>query len=131
MEKKSNLEESRNYVFVDQASLLNARGRQYKSSTYSILLHQAKYRGNRKNLLTNFAPCNVGVDCETTRDATLVLIQGPETHWQALKNWVSDGEMGFEVTVDNTPGACKPELMQQEIASGAIPILFYFTGAKG
>ena len=130
LENKSNLDESRKYVFVDQVSLLNARGRQYKSSTYSIWMHQSKYRGDRKNLLTNFAPWNVGVDCETTKDATLVLIQGPETHWQAIKNWVSDGDMGFEVTIDDSPGACKSELMQIERVSGVIPILFYFTGAK-
>ena len=39
--------------------------------------------------------------------------------------------MGFEVTVDDTPGACKPEMVTSERVSGAIPILFYFTGAKG
>ena len=131
LENKSDLDESRNYVFVDQASSLNARGRPYKTSTYSIWLHQAKYRGDRKNLLTNFAPWNVSNVCNTTKDGTLVLIRGPETHWEALKNWVSDGDMGFEVTVDDTPGACKPEMVKNQQSSGAIPILFYFTGAKG
>jgi hypothetical protein len=48
-----------------------------------------------------------------------------------LKNWVSDGDMGFKVTVDDTPGACKPEMVTNQRSSGAIPILFYFTGAKG
>ena len=131
LEKRSDLAELRNYVFVDQASLLNARGRPYKSSTYSIWLHQARYRGDRKNLLTNFAPWNVSGDCNTTKDGTFVLIRGPETHWEALKNWVGDGDMGFEVTVDDTPGACKPEMVTSEKVSGAIPILFYFTGARG
>jgi hypothetical protein len=131
LENRSDLDELRNYVFVDQASLLNARGRPYKTSTYSIWLHQAKYRGDRKNLLTNFAPWNVSDVCNTTKDGTLVLIRGPETHWQALKSWVSDGDMGFKVTVDDSPGACKPEMVTSEKVSGAIPILFYFTGAKG
>ena len=74
---------------------------------------------------------NIEIRCKTREDARLVLIQGPETHWQALKNWVSDGDMGFKVTVDDTPGACKPEMVTAEKVSGAIPILFYFTGAKG
>ncbi|MGA1654503.1 MAG: hypothetical protein ACO384_08505, partial [Ilumatobacteraceae bacterium] len=73
----------------------------------------------------------VATTCDPSGDARLVLIRGPETHWEALKNWVSDGDMGFDVTVDDTPGACKPEMVTSEKVSGAIPILFYFTGAKG
>ena len=73
----------------------------------------------------------IEVSCETVTNSRLVLIQGPETHWQALKNWVSDGDMGFKVTVDDMPGACKPEMVTAEKVSGAIPILFYFIGAKG
>jgi hypothetical protein len=73
----------------------------------------------------------VASTCEFTKDTRLVLIQGPETHWDALKNWVSEGDMGFEVTVDDAPGACKPEMVTSQKVSGAIPILFYFTGAKG
>ncbi|MFM7492317.1 MAG: hypothetical protein ACKO2A_00225, partial [Acidimicrobiaceae bacterium] len=74
---------------------------------------------------------NVSDVCDTTKEGTFVLIEGPETHWDALKNWVSDGDMGFKVTADDTPGACKPEMVTSEKVSGAIPILFYFTGAKG
>ncbi|MFM9071446.1 MAG: hypothetical protein ACKOPL_08275, partial [Acidimicrobiaceae bacterium] len=69
--------------------------------------------------------------CLLESDTRLVLIQGPETHWEALKNWVNDGDMGFKVSVDDTPGACKPEMVTSEKVSGAIPILFYFTGARG
>ena len=69
--------------------------------------------------------------CSVNPNTRLVLIQGPETHWQALKNWVSDGDMGFEVTVDDSPGACRTEMLINQRASGAIPILFYFTGATG
>ncbi|MFZ9600718.1 MAG: hypothetical protein ACO3AH_07595, partial [Ilumatobacteraceae bacterium] len=63
--------------------------------------------------------------------SAIVDIQVPRTHWEALKNWVSDGDMGFKVTFDDSPGACKPEMVTSEKVSGAIPILFYFTGAKG
>ncbi|MFM7337091.1 MAG: hypothetical protein ACKO2E_02250, partial [Actinomycetota bacterium] len=68
--------------------------------------------------------------CLEKSNVRLVLIQGPETHWQALKNWVRDRDMGFKVTIDDTPGACKPEMVTAEGVSGAIPILFYFKGAK-
>ena len=59
-----------------------------------------------------------------------MLIKGPASHWQAFKNWVGEGDMGFDVSIDDTPGACKPEMVRSEKVSGAIPILFYFTGAK-
>ncbi|MFZ9644954.1 MAG: hypothetical protein ACO290_08125, partial [Ilumatobacteraceae bacterium] len=82
-------------------------------------------------LLNNFVPAKISFTCANFSNRKWILIQGPETHWEALKNWVSDGDMGFEVTVDDTPGACKPEMVTSEKVSGAIPILFYFTGAKG
>lgn len=66
--------------------------------------------------------------CELRDDARLVLISGPVTHWQAFKNWISDGDMGFKVLVDDTPRACKPEMVKSKKVSGMIPILFYFTG---
>ena len=110
--------------FVDQTTFLNARGHLYRPWDWSGLIwraygFEARQRSNIEN------------SCKTVTNARLVLIQGPETHWQALKNWVSDGDMGFKVTVDDTPGACKPEMVTAEKVSGAIPILFYFTGAKG
>ena len=112
------------YQFVDQTTLLNARGRAYRERDWKGLIWLAY--GDESMQLSR-----VETTCESPKDARLVSIQGPETHWQALKNWVGDGDMGFEVTIDDSPGACKPELMQTERVSGAIPILFYFTGAKG
>ena len=113
-----------NYQFVDQTTLLNARGRTYRGRDWKGLVLSAYgvESGQMSRVVTN---------CELVDNARLVLIQGPETHWEALKNWVSDGDMGFKVTVDDTPGACKPEMVTSEKVSGAIPILFYFTGAKG
>ena len=122
---------STQYVFIDNVHTLNARGRPYRPFTLSVLLQRAKYRGDSDGLIREFTEWNTRMSCEPKIDSTLVLIEGPETHWQALKNWVSDGDMGFKVTVDDTPGACKPELVTSERVSGAIPILFYFTGAKG
>ena len=112
------------YQFVDQTIGLNARGQTMYSRAWSGLIGLA-YDSDEAGRV------NIEIRCKTREDARLVLIQGPETHWQALKNWVSDGDMGFKVTVDDTPGACKPEMVTAEKVSGAIPILFYFTGVKG
>ena len=114
------------FTIIDQTTILNARGRAYDYRDWRGLISYAldselQYRENV--VIKN--------SCVLESDARLVLIQGPETHWEALKNWVSDGDMGFRVTVDDTPGACKPEMVTSERVSGAIPILFYFTGAKG
>jgi hypothetical protein len=113
-----------NYQFVDQTTLLNARGRAYRERDWKGLIWLA-YGVESMQL------SRVATMCEFPNKARLVLIQGPETHWEALKNWVSDGDMGFKVTVDDAPGACKPEMVTSEGVSGTIPILFYFTGAKG
>lgn len=109
---------------IDGAMELNARGRKYRPTDWSGLIWRAfGYDSRERN--------NIAIDCAAGEPFRLLEIIGPETHWEALKNWVSDGDMGFEVTVDDTPGACKPEMVKDEKVSGAIPILFYFTGAKG
>ena len=109
---------------VDQTTFLNARQRSYRERDWLGLIGLAECVESAKRL-------KVVGGCSVNPNTRLVLIKGPETHWEALKNWVSDGDMGFEVTVDDTPGACKPEMVRSERVSGAIPILFYFTGAKG
>ena len=117
----------RNYQFVDQTTLLNARGRVFRERDWKGLIWLAYG-------VESMQSSRVVTTCESSpqkKDTRLVLIQGPETHWRALTNWVSDGDMGFKVTVDDTPGACKPEMLTAEKVSGAIPILFYFIGAKG
>ena len=113
-----------NVEFLDQTALLNARGRRFRTRDWQGLIWSAY------GVETSQAS-RVTTICDSLKDSRLVLIEGPETHWDALKNWVSDGDMGFEVTVDDTPGACKPEMVKSQQSSGAIPILFYFTGAKG
>jgi hypothetical protein len=113
-----------NHQFVDQTTFLNARGRAYRERDWKGLIWLAYG-------VESMQSSRVETMCKSISDVRLVLIQGPETHWEALKNWVSDGDMGFEVTVDDTPGACKPEMVTSENVSEAIPILFYFTGAKG
>jgi hypothetical protein len=109
---------------VDQTAFLNARQRSYRERDWLGLIGLADGVNPNKGL-------KVSGDCSKNPNTRLVLIQGPRTHWQALKNWVSDRDMGFKVTVDDTPGACKPEMVTNQRSSGAIPILFYFTGAKG
>ena len=110
---------------VDQTRFLNARQRAYRERDWLGLFALAKGIESAKRLSL------VVGNCSENPDSRLVLIEGPETHWQALKNWVSDSDMGFKVTVDDKPGACKPEMVLSRRSSGAIPILFYFTGPKG
>jgi hypothetical protein len=109
---------------IDQTTFLNARQRHYRERDWLGLVAEAEGIEVAKKL-------EVSGGCSANPKSRLVLIQGPETHWEALKNWMSDGDMGFEVTVDDTPGACKPEMVKNQQSSGAIPILFYFTGARG
>ena len=108
---------------VDQTTFLNARQRSYRERDWLGLIGLAEGVDSAKKL-------KVVGGCSDNPNTRLVLIRGPETHWDALKNWVSDGDMGFKVTVDDSPGACKPEMVTSEKVSRAIPILFYFTGAK-
>jgi len=110
------------YQFADQTSRLNARGQTMYYRAWSGLIGLA-YDSNEASRIL------IETTCKPRGDARLVLITGPETHWQAFKNWVSDGDMGFQVDVNDTPMACKPEMMSSDKVSGVIPILFYFTGA--
>ena len=111
------------YMFADSTQNLNARGRRVRDRDWvaAIVTAYGLDSAERAEILSS---------CDGGENGRFVEINGPETHWQALKNWVGDGDMGFEVTIDDSPGACKPELMQIERVSGVIPILFYFTGAK-
>ena len=116
--------ESKNYYqFFDQTSRLNARGQTMYYRAWSGLIGLAYDSDEAARLI-------IETTCKVHDDARLVLISGPETHWQAFKNWVSDGDMGFKVSVDDTPRACKPEMVKSEKVSGVIPILFYFTGVN-
>jgi hypothetical protein len=110
-------------MFADSTQNLNARGRRVRDRDWvaAIVTAYGLDVAERVKILPS---------CEGGEDGRFVEINGPDTHWQALKNWVGDGDMGFEVTIDDSPGACKPELMQIERVSGVIPILFYFTGAR-
>jgi hypothetical protein len=124
LEAKPNKTAGDEIQMVDQTTFLNARQRSYRERDWLGLVGLAEGIESAKKL-------SVVVACSAKPNSRLVLIQGPKTHWEALKNWVSDGDMGFKVTVDDTPGACKPEMVTNQRSSGAIPILFYFTGAKG
>ena len=129
----SDISDIRGWTFIDETALLNARGRGFTDQDWSIFI----FKGNSKliDIKKEFMPNFIQTECPVNQKAlesnALVTIDGPETHWQALKNWVSDGDMGFKVTIDDTPGACKPGMATTARVSGAIPILFYFTGAKG
>ena len=120
--KRAGESESKNYYqFLDQTRGINARGQTMYSRAWSGLIGLA-YDSEEAGRV------NIETTCEPREDARLVLISGPVTHWRAFNNWMSNGDMGFKVSVDDTPRACKPEMVKSEKVSGMIPILFYFTG---
>lgn len=134
------------WIFIDDSTRINARGREYSVYDWAGMVSMALPTVINSKTIENeliisgelFATkCDdkLAVDSgkssqDKQLDVNVVLIQGPETHWQALMNWVRDRDMGFKVTIDDRPGACKPEMVTAERVSGMIPILFYFTGAK-
>ena len=123
LESKGQVAGFDDYMFADRSILMNARGRPVRRWDWSGLVWTA-YGLDAAERVRILPYCAGG------ENGRFVEIDGPETHWQALKNWVSDGGMGFDVTVDDTRGACKLKFMQTAEVSGSIPFLFYFTGAK-
>lgn len=105
------------YVFIDQTTNLNARGRYYRDRDWWGLI------GTAYNF--EFAKkAEIRTQCD--QEGRLILINGPETHWRALKNWIQNRDMGFVVKIDDTPDTCAEDLEPSIIRQGAIPILFYF-----
>ena len=105
------------YIFIDQTTNLNARGRFYRDRDWWGLIGTA-YNFEVAKKAEIRTQCN--------QEGRIVLINGPETHWRALKNWIQNRNMGFIVKIDDTPGACTPDLKPSIRRQGAIPILFYF-----
>jgi len=105
------------YVFIDQTTNLNARGRYYRDRDWWGLIGTAYDFEVAKN-------AEIKTKCD--QEGRLILINGPETHWRALKNWIQNRNMGFIVKIDDTPNACTPDMEPSVIRQGSIPILFYF-----
>ena len=105
------------YVFIDQTTNLNARGRYYRDRDWWGLIGVAYDFEFAKK---------ADIKTKCYQEGRIVLINGPETHWRALKNWIQNRNMGFVVKVDDTPNACTPDLEPSIIRQEAIPILFYF-----
>jgi len=111
------------YQFIDQTWFLNARGQKMPGIGWRGLIGLAYNSGEAGRV-------QVEIRCVERENARLILIQGPKTHWDALRNWVGDGDMGFTVTISEPPKACESQKVADQQSSGEIPILFYFTGAK-
>ena len=112
------------YKFADQTTLLNARARSYRTRDWWGLVWTAYglSAAERAEILTA---------CEAVETARCVEINGPETHWAALNNWVSDRDMGFVVTIDDGLMPCdQKRSFPKEVSIFQIPMLFYFTGAR-
>ena len=112
------------YIFADKTTLLNARGRSYRSRDWWGLVWFAYGwdAAERAEILTS---------CESGETARFVEITGPRTHWVAFRHWISEGNMGFKVTIEDSPMSCdQKRIYSTKYPIFQIPILFYFTGAK-
>jgi len=112
------------YKFADQTTLLNARARSYRTRDWWGLVWTAYglSAAERAEILTS---------CESGETARFVEITGPRTHWVAFRHWISEGSMGFKVTIEDGPMPCDQKRhFSKEVSIFQIPILFYFTGAK-
>ena len=112
------------YIFADKTTLLNARGRSYRSRDWWGLVWFAYGwdAAERAEILTS---------CESGETARFVEITGPRTHWVAFRHWISEGNMGFKVTIEDSPMSCdQKRIYSTKYSIFQIPILFYFTGAK-
>ena len=112
------------YKFADQTTLLNARARSYRTRDWWGLVWTAYglSAAERAEILTS---------CESGETARFVEITGPRTHWVAFRHWISEGNMGFKVTIEDGPMPCdQKRSFPKEVSIFQIPILFYFTGAK-
>jgi hypothetical protein len=112
------------YKFADQTTLLNARGRRYRARDWWGLVWTAYglSAAERVEILTA---------CEAVETARFVEIIGPRTHWVAFRHWISEGNMGFKVTIEDSPMSCdQKRIYSTKYSIFQIPILFYFTGAK-
>ena len=112
------------YKFADQTTLLNARARSYRTRDWWGLVWTAYglSAAERAEILTS---------CESGETARFVEITGPRTHWVAFRHWISEGNMGFKVTIEDGPMPCDQKRhFSKEISIFQIPIVFYFTGAR-
>ena len=113
------MNDQQDYIFIDRSVNLNARGRAYRDRDWLGLIGSA-YSFKFADGVT------VERSCQTRSSTRLVLIDGPETHWSVIKNWLKSSHAGFVVTIFDKPEVCKPEMVQGPPIEETPPFFFYF-----
>ena len=113
------INDQQDYIFIDRSINLNARGRAYRDRDWLGLIGSA-YSFKFADGVT------VERSCQTRSSTRLVLIDGPETHWSVIKNWLKSSHAGFVVTIFDKPEVCKPEMVQGPPIEETPPFFFYF-----
>ena len=113
------INDQKNYIFIDRSVNLNARSRAFRDRDWLGLIGSA--------YSFKFADgVNLGRTCQTRQSTRLVLIDGPMTHWLAVKNWIRSSDVGFVVQIFDKPVICKPEIVEGDQSEQKVPFLLYF-----
>jgi len=113
------IDDQRDYIFIDRSVNLNARGRTYRDRDWLGLIGSA-YSFKFADGVT------VERSCQTRQSTRLVLIDGPDTHWLVIKNWIKSSHAGFVVKIFDKPEVCKPEMVQGPPIEETPPFFLYF-----
>lgn len=113
------INDQQDYIFIDRSVNLNARGRTYRDRDWLGLIGSA-YSFKFADGVT------VESSCQTRRGTRLVLIDGPDTHWLVVKNWLKSSHAGFVVKIFDKPEVCKPEMVQGPPIEETPPFFLYF-----
>ena len=113
------IDDQQDYIFIDRSVNLNARGRTYRDRDWLGLIGSA-YSFKFADGVT------VERSCQTRQGTRLVLIDGPDTHWLVIKNWIKSSHAGFVVKIFDKPEVCKPEMVQGPPIEETPPFFLYF-----
>lgn len=105
------------YKFIDRSGYLNVRGTPLDG--FGIVGTAYGFENNEQLDLR-------GIECVSTDNVRLVVIDGEKSHWKAMQNWLSHRNFGFSVKILDGPVACTPDLVENFGRGTQIPILFYF-----
>jgi len=110
------------YIFIDKSAYLNAKGR--RSDTELPYLLKVAYGSKLDRSIT------VSLQCRSSNDVRLIVIDGEASYWNALQSWFNRGNFGFSVEILDGPTPCTAELVENRGRQNQIPLLLYFIDAE-
>ena len=110
------------YVFIDKAAYLNAKGRKFSIEWLHFI--SIAYSSEIAGKATS------STQCRASSDVRLVVIDGEASYWNALKSWFNRGNFGFSVVILDGPTRCTAELVENRGKQNQIPLLLYFSDAE-